>query len=142
MALGDIKEETTTAGTAQRRPARHFQQFSPIFPVRDMGAALAHYASLGFQTIPYEHGAEYGFANRDRIGLHLTLDPDHDPTHGSGSTYLYVADADALFDEWSRPGIGGVTRPVGRMPYGLREGSHVDPDGNLIRFGSPEELTG
>jgi hypothetical protein len=24
-------------------------------------------------------------------------------------------------------------------PYGMREGSHVDPDGNLIRFGSPME---
>lgn len=137
MALGDIKDATTSAGTAQRRPVRLFRQFSPIFPVRDMAAALAHYASLSFETIPYEDNSSYGFANRDQIGLHLTLDPDHDPAYGSGSTYLYVTDADALFDEWSRPGIGGVTRPVGLMPYGLREGSHVDPDGNLIRFGSP-----
>jgi DNA-binding MarR family transcriptional regulator/catechol 2,3-dioxygenase-like lactoylglutathione lyase family enzyme len=137
MALGDIKDATTSAGTAQRRPVRRFRQFSPIFPVRDVASALAHYASLGFETIAYEDGADYGFANREHIGLHLTLDPDHDPTHGSGSTYLYVADADALFEEWSRPGIGGLTRPVGLMPYGLREGSHVDPDGNLIRFGSP-----
>jgi catechol 2,3-dioxygenase-like lactoylglutathione lyase family enzyme len=136
MALGDIKDATTSAGTAQRRPVRRFRQFSPIFPVRDMASALAHYASLGFETIAYEDGTDYGFANREQIGLHLTLDPDHDPTHGSGSTYLYVADADALFEEWSRPGIGGLTRPVGLMPYGLREGSHVDPDGNLIRFGS------
>ena len=52
---------------------------------------------------------------------------------------MYVRDADALFHEWSRPGIGGVTRPVGRTPYRLREGSHTDPDGNLIRFGSPLE---
>jgi hypothetical protein len=35
--------------------------------------------------------------------------------------------------------MGGVTRPVGPMPYGLREGSHTDPDGNLIRFGSPDD---
>ena len=48
-------------------------------------------------------------------------------------------DADALFEEWSRPGIGGRTTPVGPTPYGMREGSHTDPDGNLIRFGSPEE---
>ena len=137
MALGDIKDATTSAGIAQRRPVRRFRQFSPIFPVRDMASALAHYAALGFETIPYEDGTDYGFANREQIGLHLTLDPDHDPTYGSGSTYLYVTDADALFDEWSRPGIGGLTRPVGLMPYGLREGSHVDPDGNLIRFGSP-----
>ena len=49
------------------------------------------------------------------------------------------ADADALYDQWSRPGLGGHTHPVGPTDYKLREGSHVDPDGNLIRFGSPIE---
>ena len=65
----------------------------------------------------------------------MTLDPGHEP----GSAYLDVRDADALFEEWTTPGVGGLTRPVELMPYGLREGSHVDPDGNLIRFGSPDE---
>lgn len=130
-ALAEIKAETTAAGTAQRRPARRFRQFSPIFPVRDMAAALAHYTSLGFETIAYEGGG-YGFADRDGVGLHLALDPEHGP----GTTYLSVRDADALYEEWSKPGIGGVTRPVGLMAPGLREGSHVDPDGNEIRFGS------
>jgi S-adenosyl methyltransferase len=37
----------------------------------------------------------------------------------------------------SRSGVGGHTHPVGPTAYKLREGSHVDPDGNLIRFGSP-----
>jgi DNA-binding MarR family transcriptional regulator len=135
MALADIKAETTAAGTAQRRPARRFRQFSPIFPVRDMAAALAHYATLGFKTFAYEGGEGYGFANRDGLSVHLALEPGHDPT----STYLSVRDADALFEEWSQPGIGGLTRPVGLMPYGLREGSHVDLDGNEIRFGSEAE---
>jgi DNA-binding MarR family transcriptional regulator/predicted enzyme related to lactoylglutathione lyase len=133
MALADIKAASTEAGTAVRRPARRFRAFSPIFPVRDMAAALSHYASLGFTSFAYEGSADYGFANRDGLSLHLALEPGHDP----GSTYLSVRDADALFDEWSQPGIGGVTRPVEPMPYGLREGSHVDPDGNVIRFGSP-----
>ena len=135
MALSDIKAETTASGAGRPRPVRRFRQFSPIFPVRQMAPALAHYASLGFKTFAYEAGEDYGFANRDGIGLHLAVDP----AHGAGSTYLYVRDADALFEEWSRPGAGGVTHPVGPTPYGLREGSHVDPDGNLIRFGSPEE---
>jgi len=132
IALADIKAETTAAGTAQPRPARRFRQFSPIFPVRDMAAALAHYATLGFETFAYEGGDFYGFANRDRLSIHLELQAEHDPA----STYLYVRDADALFEDWSQPGIGGLTRPVGLMPYGLREGSHIDPDGNEIRFGS------
>ncbi len=98
-----------------------------------MAAALAHYATLGFKTFADEGGADYGFANRDGL--------EHPPGPRTGArprrpTYLYVRDADALFEEWSRPGIGGLTRPVGQMPYGLREGSHIDPDGNEIRFGS------
>jgi hypothetical protein len=99
-------------------------------------SALAHYSALGFTTRGYEDGGDYGFADRDGTGLHLAADAGHDPGRGSAA-YLYVRDADELRAEWSQPGIGGHTHPVGPTPYGLREGSHVDPDGNLIRFGSP-----
>jgi len=136
LALAEIKGHDLATGKGQRRPARQFCRLSPIFPVRDLGAALAHYAALGFRTVAYEDGDAYGFADRDGVGLHLT-------TAGSdarpGAAYLYVRDADALYEEWSRPGIAGDTHPAGPTPYQLREGSHVDPDGNLIRFGSPIE---
>ena len=134
--LAEIKVSGLETGTGLRRPARQFRQFSPIFPVRDLAAALTHYTALGFETLAYADGADYGFANRDGTGLHLAVHPDHGHQH-SAETYLYVRDADALYAEWTRPGIGGETRPVGLMEYRLREGSHIDPDGNLIRFGSP-----
>ena len=137
-SLTEIKTASVITGTGRKRPARQFRTFSPIFPVRDLAAALAHYSALGFDTFAYADGDDYGFANREGVGLHLAADPDHDPAHHA-STYLYVRDADALYEEWSRPGIGGHTRPVGPTPYKLREGSHTDPDGNLIRFGSPAE---
>ena len=105
--------------------------------MRDLAAALAHYSALGFDTMAYAGGDDYGFADREGTGLHLAADPEHDPARGSASTYLYVHDADALYEQWSQPGIGGRTLPVGPTPYKLREGSHTDPDGNLIRFGSP-----
>jgi Ser/Thr protein kinase RdoA (MazF antagonist) len=121
-------------------PHNRFSSFSPVFPVRDLPRALAHYASLGFEVEPYAAGDGYGFAGRDEVSLHLSLDEGHgaeaDHQH-VGTAYLYVEDADALYDEWARPGVGGLTRRVGDTPYKLREGSHVDPDGNLIRFGSP-----
>jgi DNA-binding MarR family transcriptional regulator/catechol 2,3-dioxygenase-like lactoylglutathione lyase family enzyme len=134
--LAEIKVSGLETGTGLRRPARQFRQFSPIFPVRDLAAALTHYTALGFETLAYADGADYGFANRDGTGLHLAAHPDHGHQH-SAETYLYVRDADALYAEWTRPGIGGETRPVGLMEYRLREGAHIDPDGNLIRFGSP-----
>ncbi len=137
VALAEIKvsQQATGAGRRRRR-GRQLRSFSPIFPVRDLGAALAHYADLGFRTAAYEDGDDYGFADRDGTGLHLAAGPDHDPAQAS-SAYLYVRDADALYEEWSRPGVGGRTLPVAPTEYKLREGSHVDPDGNVIRFGSP-----
>lgn len=111
--------------------------FSPIFPVKDLQRALAHYESLGFVTHAYGDGDEYGYADRDGIGLHLAVGHGHDPGAEGIETYLYVEDADALYDEWTRAGIGGITRHVRDTPYQLREGAHIDPDGNVIRFGSP-----
>jgi DNA-binding MarR family transcriptional regulator len=138
-ALADIKSADVETKAGRPRPVRQLRQFSPIFPVRGLAAALAHYTALGFDCLAYDDGDEYGFANRDGHGVHLAAQPDHDPGRDAASAYLYVRDADALYEEWSRPGIGGRTRPVGPTPYKLREGSHVDPDGNLIRFGSPME---
>ena len=136
-ALTEIKTTGVTTGGGRRRPRRELRQISPIFPVRDLAAALAHYRVLGFET--RSGGPGYGFADRDRLSLHLAADPQHDPTHAAASAYLYVRDADALYEEWRRPGIGGRTDAVVATPYGLREGSHVDPDGNVVRFGSPIE---
>jgi DNA-binding MarR family transcriptional regulator len=133
-ALAQIKESDEVTGTGLRRPRRMLRRFEPIFPVRDLTAALEHYKDLGFEAFSYEEGTEYGFANRDGNGIHLSVDSEHPDCHGA--TYLYVRDADALYEEWSRPGIKGRTLPVGTMEYQMREGTHIDPDGNVIRFGS------
>lgn len=123
-----------SGGPPGERPARLIQ-FSPVFPVKDLQRALDHYRSLGFSVRPYHDGG-YGFADRDGIGLHLSLKTDHEPQAGPGEAYLYVEDADALAAEWSRAGVGGRTLKVRKTPYGYREGVHVDPDDNVIRFGS------
>lgn len=136
IALSEIKTTDRDRGVGLPRPRRDLRTFAPIFRVEDVGAGLAHYRSLGFHTIAYEEGDDYGFANRDGISLHLAAASEERPA-GTGSTYLYVRDADALYAEWTQPGIGGHTHSVEPTPYRLREGAHFDPDGNLIRFGSP-----
>jgi DNA-binding MarR family transcriptional regulator/catechol 2,3-dioxygenase-like lactoylglutathione lyase family enzyme len=134
-ALAGIKRTGIATGAGRARPARQLRRFSPIFNVRDLRAALAHYATLGFSIVADE-GDDYGFANRDGVGLHLAghCEPD---SQRPASAYLYVRDAGALYEEWSKPGIAGHTHPAEPTPYGMREGSHTDPDGNVIRFGSP-----
>jgi DNA-binding MarR family transcriptional regulator len=137
IALTEIKVQGGGADESRRRrPSRQLHRFSPIFPVRDLEPALAHYSALGFDTLAHDGSQDYGFADRDGTGLHLVTVPADEALHPAAA-YLYVRDADALYEEWCQPGIGGQTHPVSETPYKLREGSHLDPYGNLLRFGSP-----
>ena len=110
-------------------------QVVPVLPVRDLGAALSHYAALGFEMQSYDD--TYAFAQRDGVQLHLTAVADLNPATSNVAAYLYVDDADALHAEWQQANVGGRLHPPEDTPYGLREGAHVDPDGNLVRFGAP-----
>jgi hypothetical protein len=105
----------------------------PIFEVSDVARATDHYARMGFE-ISF-HDDTYAFAHRDRdLTIHLTKhDGDGEPM--SGALYIHCERADDVADEWRRAGLE-VIGPVDEE-YGKREGSHTDPDGNVIRFGSP-----
>ena len=46
-------------------------------------------------------------------------------------------DADALHAEWAPGGRGGDRRTSSTPGFGVWEAAHTDPDGNLLRFGSP-----
>jgi uncharacterized glyoxalase superfamily protein PhnB len=105
--------------------------FEPCFRVLDVDRAVAHYQRLGFNT-DY-HDETYAFAHRDHLTIHLAHDDD--PTHRAAMLYIQVDDAEALAAQWREAGVD-VTGPVD-YDYGKREGTHTDPDGNLIRFGSP-----
>jgi hypothetical protein len=107
-----------------------------VLPVRDLPSALDHYRQLGFAVRAYT-GAEYGFADRDGVSLHLTRHRNLDPNATTSTVYLYVDDADALFAEWRSSGVEGQFFAPHDTEYGLREGAHIDRDGNLLRFGSP-----
>jgi hypothetical protein len=109
-----------------------FRRIAPIFAVRDLDAAMAHYQRLGFTVRAYAGGG-YGFASRDGIELHLGVVPDND-LRTSGA-YLFVDNADDLAAAWRSAGVE-VHSPVD-TEWGQHEGTVVDPDGNVIRFGSP-----
>jgi hypothetical protein len=107
--------------------------YEPIFGVLDLVRATDHYAAMGFE-IDF-HDETYAFAHRERgLTIHLTL-PEDDGTPGAGVLYVHCDDAELLADEWRRAGLR-VDGPED-TDYGKREGSHADPDGNVIRFGSP-----
>jgi catechol 2,3-dioxygenase-like lactoylglutathione lyase family enzyme len=114
----------------------------PILPSRDLRETLAFYEALGFDNrgAPPEDW-DYLIIGRDGIELHFTGDPSVDPFSTAGSCYLFVDDADALFDQWrSRvepdAATGSrITEPAD-TDYGMREFALVDRSGNLVRVGS------
>lgn len=108
------------------------ERIAPIFAVRDLDAALAYYERLGFAVRAYSGGG-YGFATREGVELHLGVVPDERWTRNSA--YLFVADSEELAAAWRSAGV--EVHPPEDTEWGQHEGAIVDPDGNVIRFGSP-----
>lgn len=124
--------DTESRRQSMARDAVRIMGFEPCFSVADVQRAVDHYQRLGFTTS--HHNENYAFAHRDHLTIHLAHADD--PTaHSAGVFYVHVDDADGLADDWRNAGMQ-VVGPED-FDYGKREGSHVDPDGNLIRFGSP-----
>lgn len=118
------------------RTLARMSSLAAVLPVRDLGAALGHYERLGFAVSAYRDGG-YGYAERDGLQLHFAVVRDLDPATTTSAVYLYVDDADALFAEWRSADVSGQFFAPHDTEYGLREGAHIDRDGNLLRFGSP-----
>jgi catechol 2,3-dioxygenase-like lactoylglutathione lyase family enzyme len=111
-----------------------------ILPSRDLAATSAFYERLGFE----EHGRwpEYLIVMRREAGLHFFPSPSLDPWSSDAGCYVYVDDADSLHAEYAGLGLPseGIPRlqgPPADADYGMREFAVVDPDGNLLRIGSP-----
>jgi uncharacterized protein len=131
-------------GAAQRAyaiPLGRLFSVAPGIPTTDMARTIEHYRRLGFtfsapgSAAPLA-GADFAIGERDGVALHFALKPDHDPSRTATWVYISVEDADELSAELDAAGAG-----QGRTPrdteYKMRELAHVDPDGNLLLFGSP-----
>lgn len=115
-------------------PDRQLRLLLPELPVSDVSAAVAYYQKiLGFK-VNYAQD-DLGVMDRDDVTLLLI------PRTGNqsvGSCYAYIRDADALHTELTARGADVQGRPVSR-PWGLRDFSVLDLDGNRITFGQTFE---
>ncbi|KAF2722918.1 Glyoxalase/Bleomycin resistance protein/Dihydroxybiphenyl dioxygenase [Polychaeton citri CBS 116435] len=112
--------------------------FAPIFPVTNIQRSAEYYRTLGFSVEKYAE--EYAFATLAEGGsIHLSLQPDLDPKVGAAAAYMYVDNADLIAEKWRKLCPQADVRDVVDTDYGMREGAHLDPDNNLIRFGSKVE---
>ena len=109
------------------------KKIMPELPLRDVAAGVAYYRDvLGF-GINYQQD-DIGVMDRDAVRVLLIARTQRHT--GIGSAYVYVDDADALHAELRDRGARVARDPVSH-PWGLRDFSVLDPEGNQITFGQP-----
>lgn len=107
---------------------------TPILPVIDMATSAAFYRAAGFEVREYEGGG-YAFVSYDGESVfdldqaEVALTP---ATNGAGC-YLIIADVDAWHQRLQA--TGHPVTPLENQPWGMREFTLTDPNGNHIRIG-------
>lgn len=118
-----------------RDPARQLRQLLPALPLSNVAAGIVHYQeALGFH-VNYSQG-DLGVMDRDDVTLLLIQRTER--FTGIGSCEAYVHDADALHAELVRRGANVQGEPVSH-PWGLRDFTVLDLEGNRLIFAQPFE---
>jgi catechol 2,3-dioxygenase-like lactoylglutathione lyase family enzyme len=118
----------------------------PILPSRDFDATAAFYGAFGFTVARrFDPPQSYLILRRGPVEVHFVefaVDP-------ATSGFMAYIQADAV-DEWADAiraaalPAAGIPRfaDVEAKPWGMRECAVIDPDGTLIRIGTPTEVSG
>ena len=105
----------------------------PGLPHDDVAAGVIYYRDvLGF-SINYQQD-DLGVLDRDDVTVVLIAKTERHK--GIASVYTYVDDADALHAELLAKGAKVQGEPVSH-PWGLRDFTVLDLEGNELRFGQP-----
>jgi catechol 2,3-dioxygenase-like lactoylglutathione lyase family enzyme len=119
-------------------PTPRFVAAVPVLPVSDERRAVAFFVeALGFAELADAEGRGHGILNRDAVQVHVWVADGSAPgaeAHlaGSASCRLEVVGVDALHERCAALGIVHPNGALGLRPWGSREFSILDPDGNLI----------
>ena len=105
----------------------------PVLPVRDVPKAVAFYRDrLGFER-RFEYGP-YAGVGRGPIEIHLDGSA---PVAAPVTCRISVVGVDALYAELSKQGVIHPQEPLETKPFGMRQFSALDADGNRITFAQP-----
>jgi uncharacterized glyoxalase superfamily protein PhnB len=117
-----------------RKGKGDLRQIMPGLPYADVAAGVAYYRDvLGF-TVNY---AQHDLAVLDRDSVRLLLVQKR-ADEGIGRCYMYVDDADALYQSLTSKGARATAAPASHA-WGLRDFTIIDPAGNELTFGQPFE---
>lgn len=108
----------------------------PKLPMRDKAATRSYYVDkLGFEELGDYPG--YLMVTLDSIEIHFFGFKDLDPRENYGQVYIRTDAIDELYQSFLDRKIDiHPNAPLETKPWGQREFSLLDPDMNLLTFGS------
>ena len=113
----------------------------PIMPSRDFDRTIAFYGDLGF-TLGGRYD-DYLILKHGPIEVHFFRAPAHVAERSDHGAYIRLDDPVAWSNEIAALGLPamGIPRfmPAAVKPWGMLELAVIDPDGNLLRAGTPAE---
>jgi uncharacterized glyoxalase superfamily protein PhnB len=121
--------------TTTSKPA--IEGAATIFVVRDLLRSIEHYRDvLGFHVeFTYGEPAFYAGVERDHLLIHLQASQRTKRQPGHGAIYAFTDNVDTLFEELQPKGAT-ILQPPKDYPYGMRDFSITDIDGNQLSFGT------
>jgi uncharacterized glyoxalase superfamily protein PhnB len=109
----------------------------PVLPVADVPKAVAFYRDrLGFTPL-FEYGP-YAGVRRGPIEFHL----NGHGAPGPAAARIAVRGVDELYAELEKKGVIHPNEPLETKPFGMRQFSVLDADGNTITFAEPVSQPG
>ena len=110
----------------------------PIIPAQDVDAAASWYRDeLEFEVFHVE--AEYGIVGRGESWIHFWGPSGIAPEDSNTMIRLGVRGIDPLYAHCQERGIVHPNAPLREQPWGFREFSVRDRDGNLVTFFEPPD---
>ena len=110
----------------------------PIIPAREVDAAASWYRDqLGFEVFHVE--PEYGIVGRGESWIHFWGPSGIAPEASNTMIRLGVRGIDALYAHCQERDIVHPNAPLEEKPWGFREFSVRDRDGNLVTFFEPPQ---
>ena len=107
----------------------------PKLPMRNKSETQSYYESLGFVQFGGDF-EDYLMIQKDEIEIHFFLYKDLNPLENYGQVYIRTNDIDQVYQNFLEQKI--EIHPNGKLqvkPWGQKEFSLLDPNGNLLTFG-------
>jgi predicted enzyme related to lactoylglutathione lyase len=114
-----------------KQPLTSIAQPVPELPVADVERAQQHYRdALGFEIAWLDQGKEIGAVSRGNVAIFFRKKT---PPFEAAVHWVFAEDIDATYDEL-KSSSAKIVEPLEKKPWGLRQFTVEDLDGNRFYF--------